>query len=175
MATVENWLLHSQIISGTFTEVTLEVRSSKCYLSFMTEDQSRSPKATEFEHGGVFWKVSDFSTLETPVLRFYYRILGDAVGVKAGERWRIIRKYFDPEFTPAISIKAISNFSAKIGEWVDTLPTQAGKVPSTDGSFMLDVKGPCRFLPFQLVALQLYGDVFSDEVCSPFCNRTCIS
>jgi len=114
-------------------------------------------------------------TPETPVLRFYFRLLGDAVGVKAGERWRVIRKYFDPEFTPAISFKAIPKFSAKISEWVDTLPTQAMKVPSTDGSFMLDVKKPCRFLPFQLVALQLYGDVFSDEVRCPFSDRTCIS
>lgn len=114
-------------------------------------------------------------TPETPVLKFYFRLLGDAVGVKAGERWRVIRKYFDPEFTPAISFKAIPKFSAKISEWVDTLPAQAVKVPSTDGSFILDVKKPCRFLPFQLVALQLYGDVFSDEVRSPFADRTCIS
>lgn len=113
-----------------------------------------------------------YSIPEAPQLIFYSRILGDAVGVKVGERWRAIRKYFDPEFTPAICIKTIPRYSAKIGEWVDALPTQASRVSSTDGSFMLNVKIPCRFLPFQLVALQLYGDVFSDEVPSPSNGRS---
>lgn len=107
--------------------------------------------------------MSPHSNCDT-LLKFYCRILGDAVGVKAGERWRVIRKYFDPEFTPAMSVKAIPKFSAKISAWVNGLSAQTMKVPSTDGSFMVDVKKPCRFLPFQLVALQLYGDVFSDEV-----------
>ncbi|KAH8744652.1 cytochrome P450 monooxygenase [Hyaloscypha finlandica] len=97
---------------------------------------------------------------------FYRNDTKDAVGVKVGERWRAIRKYFDPEFTPAICIKTIPRYSAKISEWVDALPIQASRVSSTDGSFMLNVKIPCRFLPFQLVALQLYGDVFSDELYS---------
>jgi hypothetical protein len=48
-----------------------------------------------------------YSIPEAPQLIFYSRILGDAVGVKVGERWRAIRKYFDPEFTPAICIKTI--------------------------------------------------------------------
>jgi len=86
----------------------------------------------------------------------------------------VIRKYFDPEFAHAISLKAIPKFSAKISGWVDALPTEAAKAPSTNGSFVLDVKKPSRFLPFQLVAIQLYGDAFNDKVTSPFSNRTCL-
>ncbi|KAL1962732.1 hypothetical protein VTN77DRAFT_9276 [Rasamsonia byssochlamydoides] len=95
---------------------------------------------------------------------YFGGILGDAVGVKAGERWKIMRKYFDPEFAFQPSRQAIPKFAASISRWVGTLPAEA-KSPQP-GSFIVDVKKPCRFLPFQLVAQHLYGDVFSDELYS---------
>lgn len=105
--------------------------------------------------------------VHTLVLTSLLRILGHAVGVQAGERWRVIRKHFDPEFTYQTSMKAIPKFSAKISQWADALAVEAVSAPSTADSFVVDMKKPCRFLPFQLVALQFYGNVFNDQVLQP--------
>ena len=118
--------------------------------------------------GEYFGKCVIPSHLHSLVLTSQPRILGHAVGVQAGERWRAIRKHFDPEFAYRTSMKAIPKFSAKISQWAEALSAEAVSAPSTADSFVVDMKKPCRFLPFQLVALQFYGNVFDDQVLQPF-------
>jgi cytochrome P450 len=88
-------------------------------------------------------------------------ILGDAVGVKYGERWRIIRKHFDPEFAFQTSRRAVHRFEKELVQWCDGLSSAA---EAEKGTFVIDIKRPSKFLPFRLVSQQLYGEVFSEEV-----------
>lgn len=88
-------------------------------------------------------------------------MLGHAVGAIAGERWSIIRQYFDPLFSFHSSRQSIFKFTVSIAQWVHSLPLQG--IPKGTG-FVLDIRKPCRFLPFQLVAQHIYGEVYSEKV-----------
>ncbi|KAL5362623.1 cytochrome P450 [Aspergillus floccosus] len=90
-------------------------------------------------------------------------ILGHAVGAIAGERWLMIRRYFDPEFSFQSARHAIPQLSASINRWLDDLPLQA---TATEKGFALELKKPCRFLPLRLAAEFVYGEVFDDELFS---------
>ncbi|PKX89262.1 cytochrome P450 [Aspergillus novofumigatus IBT 16806] len=87
-------------------------------------------------------------------------ILGHAVGAIAGERWSMIRRYFDPEFSFQSARQAIPQLSGSINRWLDDLPLQG---TGTEKGFALEIKKPCRFLPLRLAAEFLYGEVFDDE------------
>ncbi|KAJ5121045.1 uncharacterized protein N7515_009006 [Penicillium bovifimosum] len=82
-------------------------------------------------------------------------------GAIAGERWLMIRRYFDPEFSFQSARRAIPQLSASINRWLDDLPLQA---TATKKGFALELKKPCRFLPLRLAAEFVYGEVFDDEV-----------
>lgn len=94
---------------------------------------------------------------------YFGRILGEAVGVKYGERWRIIRKYFDPEFSFQKSRLAIPAFERSVKRWVDSLAPLSGVEYDEMGSFAVDTKKPCKFLTFKLLYMQLYGETFSEK------------
>ncbi|PYI09959.1 cytochrome P450 [Aspergillus sclerotiicarbonarius CBS 121057] len=100
---------------------------------------------------------------------YFGRILGDAAGVQVGERWKIIRKYFDPEFAHGISMQALEKFSCQIHVWADALQTTpAGFKTSPENDenhgFIVDLTKSMKFLPFKLVALQMYGEAFTEEL-----------
>ncbi|KAJ5464097.1 hypothetical protein N7475_007232 [Penicillium sp. IBT 31633x] len=100
---------------------------------------------------------------------YFNRILGDAVGVQAGERWKVIRKYFDPEFAHGISMQALSKFSSLIHTWADELQTtlMEQKASCDNGEtheFTVDLTKSLRFLPFKLVAFQMYGEAFTEDL-----------
>ncbi|KAL4903191.1 hypothetical protein BDW74DRAFT_169103 [Aspergillus multicolor] len=84
-----------------------------------------------------------------------------AVGVHAGERWTVMRRYFDPEFSFQSARGAIPKLTAGIDSWLNGLPKLGTQ---TDNGFAMDIKKPCRFLPFRLVAEFIYGEVFDDKL-----------
>jgi hypothetical protein len=90
--------------------------------------------------------------------------LGDAVGVLHGERWKAIRKHFDPEFSFQTSRDAIPIFTKSVAEWLDRLVPSSYGEKGTTKSFTIDAKAPCKFLTFKLLIIQLYDDVFSEAV-----------
>lgn len=94
---------------------------------------------------------------------YFGRFLGHAVGAQAGERWRVIRKYFDAEFAHSVSAESIPEFTAIIQQWVEQLPSTGTVVQGTDG-YAVDIKQATKFLPFRLVAGHLYGEVLTDGV-----------
>ncbi|CBF80479.1 hypothetical protein AN8408.2 [Aspergillus nidulans FGSC A4] len=90
-------------------------------------------------------------------------LLGHAVGALAGERWSMIRRYFDPAFSFQSARQAIPELSASIDRWLDDLPLQG---TGTGKGFALEIKKPCRFLPLRLAAEFVYGEIFDDKLFS---------
>ncbi|KAL7907288.1 cytochrome P450 [Trichoderma velutinum] len=96
---------------------------------------------------------------------YFGRILGHAVGVQAGERWKIIRKYFDPEFAFRITVNAMPRTLDLVNQWADQLVQHSApsSKPAARESFTTDVQSVGKFLPFKIVSQQLYGQVFNEE------------
>ncbi|KAK9782756.1 putative Cytochrome P450 [Seiridium cardinale] len=94
---------------------------------------------------------------------FFGLILGDAVGTKDGERWKVMRKYFDPEFSYQTSRSAFARVKSGTDEWSRSLPAHALAKSDDSPGFLYDAKKSCRFLPFRLMATQLYGDTLDDQ------------
>lgn len=99
--------------------------------------------------------------------------MGDAVGVLAGQRWTIIRKHFDPEFSFKASRQSIPLFTKRISDWTEQLFTLVPDKEGRDSGCVLDITKPSKFLTFELVAYQLYGATFSEEVCLAHDTRQC--
>ncbi|KAL4994330.1 cytochrome P450 [Aspergillus recurvatus] len=81
-------------------------------------------------------------------------ILGHAVGAIAGERWSMIRRYFDPEFSFQSARQAIPQLSASINRRLGDLPLQG---TGTEKGFALEIRKPCRLLPLRLAAEFLFS------------------
>ncbi|KAL7789653.1 cytochrome P450 [Trichoderma afarasin] len=96
---------------------------------------------------------------------YFGRILGHAVGVQAGERWKIIRKYFDPEFAFRVTVEAMPRTLNLVNQWADQLVQHSisSSKPTASKSFTTDVQSVGKFLPFKIVSQQLYGQVFDEE------------
>ncbi|KAL7944855.1 cytochrome P450 [Trichoderma barbatum] len=96
---------------------------------------------------------------------YFGRILGHAVGVQAGDRWKIIRKYFDPEFAFRLTVGAMPQTLDLVNQWADQLvqhPIPTSNLAASE-SFTTDVQSVGKFLPFKIVSQQLYGQVFNEE------------
>lgn len=131
----------------------------------------RSPKASQSQYGRIFWEVSlpRYEMLDLfSLICYLWRILGHAVGVQAGERWKIIRKYFDPEFAFKVTVAAMPRTLDLVNQWADQLVQHAApsSKPAAGKSFTTDVQSVGKFLPFKIVSQQLYGQVFNEEVSS---------
>lgn len=87
------------------------------------------------------------------------------MGAQAGERWKIIRKYFDPEFSFQASRQAIPKFAASITQWANELGDEGQTHDALRPTFVENVKSRCRLLTFQLVAQQMYGEVYDEKAC----------
>ncbi|GFF56671.1 conserved hypothetical protein [Aspergillus udagawae] len=125
--------------------------------------RARELVVTKPEHIYDFYKGDTKHHPKPPYLnmgKYFSGILGHAVGAIAGERWSMIRRYFDPEFSFQSARQAIPQLSASINRWLDDLPLQG---TGTEKGFALEIKKPCRFLPLRLAAEFVYGEVFDDE------------
>ncbi|KAE8153454.1 cytochrome P450 [Aspergillus avenaceus] len=126
--------------------------------------RSRELVLTKPDHIRSFYKGDMKHHPKPPYLNmgeYFKRILGHAVGAISGERWSMIRRYFDPEFSFHVARQSGDQFKSIIAQWVKDLPRYG--VPVGRG-FKLEVQGPCRFLPFQLVSQHIYGQVFSEKL-----------
>lgn len=67
-------------------------------------------------------------------------------------------------------MQALSKFSSLIHTWADELQTtlMEQKASCDNGEtheFTVDLTKSLRFLPFKLVAFQMYGEAFTEDVC----------
>ncbi|EAW16808.1 uncharacterized protein NFIA_001570 [Aspergillus fischeri NRRL 181] len=125
--------------------------------------RARELVVTKPEHIYDFYKGDTKHHPKPPYLnmgKYFSGILGHAVGAIAGERWSMIRRYFDPEFSFQSARQAIPQLTASINRWLDDLPLQGA---GTEKEFALEIKKPCRFSPLRLAAEFVYGEVFDDE------------
>ena len=83
--------------------------------------------------------------------------MGDAVGANYGDKWRKIRKYFDPEFSLSIITQIVPRFCKEIRHWILDLASEDKTIVNSKQSFEL--------LMFRLLAIQLYGEAFDEQVC----------
>ncbi|KAF2462609.1 cytochrome P450 [Lindgomyces ingoldianus] len=95
---------------------------------------------------------------------YFDRVLGSSVGVLNGDKWKTMRKVFDPHLSHQMAMDLRSTFSREVAAWMKDLPSTVAKfgngVPGSE--FVLDASTACRILPFKLVALILYGDALSE-------------
>lgn len=93
---------------------------------------------------------------------FFARTLGSCVGVQNGAEWKNTRSHLDPHFSFTSANSVIETTKDAIKTWAETLPQEVGA--GISGPFELDAIAACRQLPFRLIAMALYGEVFSEEV-----------
>ncbi|EMF12188.1 cytochrome P450 [Sphaerulina musiva SO2202] len=98
--------------------------------------------------------------------QYFGQILGDAVGAKDGERWKVVRKYFDPFFSFQASRQVLQSLHTGVAEWCEELPRHTVAPSHSHEKFHCDIKKLCRFLPFRLMAAYLYGEVFDSKAYS---------
>ncbi|KAL6230883.1 cytochrome P450 [Aspergillus navahoensis] len=86
--------------------------------------RARELVVTKPEHIYDFYKGDTKHHPKPPYLdmgKYFSGILGHAVGAIAGERWSMIRRYFDPEFSSQSARQAIPQLSASTNRWLDEL------------------------------------------------------
>jgi cytochrome P450 monooxygenase len=86
--------------------------------------------------------------------------MGVCVGVQNGQKWKAMRKAFEPQFSHKSAMGFMKTFAAEIQRWRQELAVKGGET----GDFVVDATSCCRILPFKLVALACYGRVMTDEV-----------
>ncbi|KAJ5185543.1 hypothetical protein N7491_006590 [Penicillium cf. griseofulvum] len=128
--------------------------------------RARELVLTKPEHIYDFYKGDSKHHSKPPYLNmgaYFSGILGHAVGAIAGERWSMIRRYFDREFSFQFARRAIPQLTASINRWLNDLPLEG---TGTDRRFILEIKKASRFLPLRLAAEFVYGEVIDDELFS---------
>jgi cytochrome P450 monooxygenase len=93
---------------------------------------------------------------------FFARTLGSCVGVQNGAEWKNTRSHLDPHFSFTSANSVVATTKSAIKTWAETLPREVNT--GVSGPFELDAIVACRQLPFRLIAMALYGEVFSEEV-----------
>ena len=74
-----------------------------------------------------------------------------------------MRIHFDPGFSHLASMNLIPTFTSEITNWVvNYLPSNS----NTAGKFIRQATQACRYLPFRLIALTIYGDALDAKVTS---------
>lgn len=91
---------------------------------------------------------------------YFNRKLGVCVGVQNGQKWKDLRKVFDPHFSHKSAMGFMKTFAAEILRWRQEIAASGGEM----GDFVVDATSCCRILPFKLIALACYGSVMTDEV-----------
>ncbi|KAJ5988404.1 hypothetical protein N7481_003614 [Penicillium waksmanii] len=84
------------------------------------------------------------------------------MGVQNGAEWKNTRSHLDPHFSFTSANSVIATTKNAIKTWAETLPQEVNA--GVSGPFELDAIIACRQLPFRLIAMALYGEVFSEEL-----------
>ncbi|KAK4240420.1 cytochrome P450 [Achaetomium macrosporum] len=85
------------------------------------------------------------------------RMLGSCVGQQSGEKWKLIRSHFDPQFSNHAARQAEPVFHTCIQEWLEALPPA-----QASSAFTKDALTSCHALAFRLLAIMSYGEVMDD-------------
>lgn len=95
---------------------------------------------------------------------YFDRVLGSSVGVLNGDKWKAMRRVFEPHLSHQMAMAFSARFGSEVAAWMAELPAEWAKAAGADGApFVVDAATACRFLPFKLVALALYGDALSEK------------
>ncbi|KAK0618757.1 Cytochrome P450 monooxygenase lepD [Lasiodiplodia hormozganensis] len=95
---------------------------------------------------------------------YFDRVLGSSVGVLNGDKWKAMRRVFEPHLSHQMAMAFSARFGREVAAWMAELPAEWAKAAGADGApFVVDAATACRFLPFKLVALALYGDALSEK------------
>ncbi|KAL9045363.1 MAG: hypothetical protein Q9214_001576 [Letrouitia sp. 1 TL-2023] len=92
------------------------------------------------------------------------RLLGQCVAQQRGQKWKTMRSHFDPEFSYQSSRNIIPIFSESINRWLNALPEANLAVRQKPSEFAQNATKECKRLAFRLIALSLYGDLFTETV-----------
>jgi hypothetical protein len=96
---------------------------------------------------------------------YFDRVLGSSVGVLNGQKWKTMRKNFDPHLSHRLAMDFRSPFSREVADWMKHLPAigAESRRDSLVKGFIVDASAACKTLPFKLVASVLYGEALSDS------------
>ncbi|KAJ5555318.1 Cytochrome P450 [Penicillium sp. DV-2018c] len=86
---------------------------------------------------------------------YFGRLLGQCLGLQAGHKWAAMRAHFDPEFSHLASMNMTDIFAVEIEKWAIEL---------NEGGICRNATEACRYLPFRLTGLTVYGDALDPEV-----------
>lgn len=96
------------------------------------------------------------------------RLLGGAMGIQGGKKWAAMRAHFDPEFSRNASMDKVPLYHDEAIRWlkglVEPSASSSSTAPASSGSFVHNIADACRLLPFRLIGLVIYGEVFDLEV-----------
>jgi hypothetical protein len=90
--------------------------------------------------------------------------MGECVGLQSGPKWRMMRKYLDPEYSHQASIQMIPDMSKYIDAWVNELSKNPIRPAGPNGAFVQNIMRACKNLAFRLLSLSLYGEAFDETV-----------
>ncbi|KAJ5787471.1 hypothetical protein N7457_002461 [Penicillium paradoxum] len=94
----------------------------------------------------------------------FARTLGSCVGVQNGANWKNTRSYLEGHFSFASAASFVQDTQRTINSWVQDLSRESSVKDQSAGSFSCDASTVCRQLPFRLIAMALYGPVFSESI-----------
>ncbi|GKZ36801.1 hypothetical protein AbraIFM66950_008033 [Aspergillus brasiliensis] len=96
---------------------------------------------------------------------YFGRLLGQCLGLQGGAKWAVMRAHFEPEFSHLASVHMADTFAAEIEKWALELSKGCDlhQHEATMGSFHRNPTEACRYLPFRLAALTVYGDALDAE------------
>ncbi|KKY25509.1 putative cytochrome p450 monooxygenase [Phaeomoniella chlamydospora] len=91
------------------------------------------------------------------------RLLGQCVGQQKGEKWKVMRSHFDPEYSHQASTDMIPIFSKEIDIWTEGLARGPQGNASIGGTSVQDVMHVSKVLALRLIALTMYGEALDEE------------
>lgn len=87
------------------------------------------------------------------------------MGQMGGTKWKLARSHMDPEFSYRASRSMMKRFSQEIDSWVSHLSENPTRRSTQKDVFVQDVKKRCKDLSLRSIAISIYGETFSEEVC----------
>ncbi|PLB38073.1 cytochrome P450 [Aspergillus candidus] len=96
---------------------------------------------------------------------YFGRLLGQCLGLQGGQKWAVMRAHFEPEFSHLASVNMADKFAMEIERWALELSRNRGihQQEATLESFRRNPTEACRYLPFRLTGLTVYGDALDTE------------
>ncbi|KAE8153685.1 cytochrome P450 [Aspergillus avenaceus] len=95
---------------------------------------------------------------------FFARSLGSCVGVQNGTKWRTTRSHLETHFSFSSAASMVEDTRRTIEQWAQNLPEDTEIGQKMSQGFQIDAVTACRQLPFRLIAMALYGPMFSEPM-----------